>query len=66
MWYKDNWHRFPQLDHVARQYMCTSPTHAGSEHLFSQEGLVVSKQCNRIHPNNAEMLVFIASNIGLG
>lgn len=57
--------RFPALARVARKYLTAPCTSVDSERLFSAVSHVIDEKRNRIHCNNAEMLIFIQKNLPL-
>lgn len=52
-----------KLAPVARQFLCPPPTSVPSERLFSGAGLIYSDRRSRLHPDKAEMLMFIRTNM---
>jgi hypothetical protein len=54
--------KFNKLAPVARQLLCPPPS-MPSERLFSGAGLIYSARRSRLHPDKAEMLMFIRTNM---
>jgi len=50
---------------VARQFLCPPPNSVPSEHLFNKAGLTYSDCRSRLHPDKAEMLMFINTNMAV-
>lgn len=61
-WWGKNAHIYPHLSEVARRYLCTPSTSVPSERLFSKCGEIMSLKRNKLSPEKANMLVFLASN----
>ncbi|XP_056455259.1 zinc finger BED domain-containing protein 4-like [Gadus chalcogrammus] len=55
----------PALARVARKYLTAPCTSVDSERLFSAVSHVIDEKRNRMHCNNAEMLIFIQKNLPL-
>ncbi|KAI3377120.1 hypothetical protein L3Q82_000067 [Scortum barcoo] len=64
-YWKSNQMRFPALARVARKYLTAPCTSVDSERLFSAVSNVIDEKRNRIHCDNAEMLIFIQKNLPL-
>ncbi|XP_035983843.1 zinc finger BED domain-containing protein 4-like [Fundulus heteroclitus] len=65
MYWNSNRTRFPALARVARKYLTAPCTSVDSERLFSAVSHVIDEKRNRIHCDNAEMLIFIQKNLPL-
>ena len=60
-WWSEN--GVKKLAPVARQFLCPPPTSVPSERLFSGAGQIYSDRRSRLHPDKAEMLMFIRTNM---
>ncbi|XP_029982602.1 uncharacterized protein LOC115413708 isoform X2 [Sphaeramia orbicularis] len=57
--------RFPALARVARKYLSAPCTSVDSQRLLSAISNIIDEKRNRIHCDNAEMLIFIQKNLPL-
>uniref|UniRef100_A0A803TBZ6 BED-type domain-containing protein n=1 Tax=Anolis carolinensis TaxID=28377 RepID=A0A803TBZ6_ANOCA len=56
-------HRWPDLSHVARQFLSCPPTSVQSERVFSLAGDVVTPHRSLLDPQTVEKLVFLKANL---
>jgi len=61
--WKANKDRFPALAQAARVFLAAPCTSVDSERLFSTAGCILDEKRNRLTPKNAEMLIFIKTNL---
>lgn len=61
-YWNSNQTHLPALARVARKYLTAPCTNVDSERLFSAVSNVIDEKKNRIHCDNAEMLIFIQKN----
>jgi len=61
-WWKRYSVQLPLLSSLARKYLCIPATSVPSERAFSVSGNIITSKRSCLHPENAEMLTFLASN----
>lgn len=61
-WWQQNSSRFPNLQKLARKYLCTPGSSVPSERVFSKAGQLISERRNRITPQNIDMMLFLNQN----
>ncbi|TWW54507.1 hypothetical protein D4764_0190350 [Takifugu flavidus] len=54
--------RYPNLYHLANQYLATPASSVPCERVFSKAGEMVSKKRNRLKPSTVEKLLFLNKN----
>lgn len=64
-YWRSNQARFPAISHVAHKYLTAPCSSVDNERLFSAVAHVIDEKRNRIHCDNAEMLIFIQKNLPL-
>ena len=62
VWWTQNCSVFPTLAKLAKKYLCAMATSVSSERLFSKSGNILSLKRNKINPEMAQKLVFLAAN----
>ena len=62
-WWKIHSEHYPNLEIVARKYLCVCATSVMSERVFSTSGYVVSDRRSCLKPHRVNMLVFLAKNL---
>lgn len=62
-WWKTNKSVFPNLQKLARVYLCAPSSSVYSERLFSEAGNIHLPKRNRLLPGNGEMLLFLHHNL---
>lgn len=58
-WWKENGNRYPILTLMAKRYLGIPATSVPCERLFSQAGLIITKQRSRMMPGTCEMMVYM-------
>uniref|UniRef100_A0A674MKY1 BED-type domain-containing protein n=1 Tax=Takifugu rubripes TaxID=31033 RepID=A0A674MKY1_TAKRU len=58
--------RYPNLYHLANQYLATPASSLPCERVFSKAGEIVSKKRNRLKPSTVEKLLFLNKNWSRG
>ncbi len=61
-WWQQNSSRFPNLQKLARKYLCTPGSSVPSERVFSTAGQLISERRSRITPQNIDMMLFLNKN----
>ncbi|WOG86324.1 hypothetical protein DCAR_0205526 [Daucus carota subsp. sativus] len=56
-WWKANAPKYPNLQHMARDFLAIPASTVASESSFSSSGRLVSPHRNRLHPNTIEALM---------
>jgi len=62
-WWKQNSFHLPQLQDLAKKYLCIPGTSVPSERLFSKAGEVVAARRSAIKPKNVDMILFLNKNL---
>ena len=62
-WWKTYCVQLPFLSSLARKYLCIPATSVPSERAFSVSGNIITSKRSCLHPENAEMLTFLAHNL---
>ena len=62
-WWKTYSVQLPFLSSLARKYLCIPATSVSSERAFSVSGNIITSKRSCLHPENTEMLTFLASNL---
>ena len=62
-WWKQNSFHLPQLQDLAKKYLCIPGTSVPSERLFSKAGEVVVARKSAIKPKNVDMILFLNKNL---
>ena len=62
-WWKTYCVQLPFLSLLARKYLCIPATSVPSERAFSVSGNIITSKRSCLHPENAEMLSFLAHNL---
>ena len=62
-WWKTYCMQLPFLSSLAWKYLCIPATSVPSERAFSVSGNIITSKRSCLHPENAEMLTFLAHNL---
>ena len=62
-WWKLNQDRLPILAKLAKRFLGISASSVPCERLFSTAGNIITETRSRLSPENAEMLIFLHSNM---
>ena len=62
-WWKTYCVQLPFLSSLARKYLCIPATSVPSERAFNVSGNIITSKRSCLHPENAELLTFLAHNL---
>ena len=61
-WWRSRKNKYPDLEKIARKYLCIPATSCSSERCFSTAGNIVSQKRSSLSPENVDILVFLYQN----
>ena len=62
-WWSRNEKRFPVIAKLAQYYLSVPATSVPSERIFSTAGLILNEKRSCLHPETADMLIFLNKNL---